>query len=136
MNIALELLHGIAICKNPGSIPITDDPLILSICSKHYICDDLFVTAINNGNTIVFEAVDGIAVIPQALKKPGELQIVIQKIVNGEILNTWNAEKILLKSIGGEISAIPQITALTEKVAALTEAVAELKKIITESEEF
>lgn len=136
MNITLELIHGVALVKNRGAIPVTDDPLVISITSKIFECKSLFITAENNGKTIAFEAQEGVAVLPEALKKSGELKLLIQKIVDGEILQTWTAEKILLRDLGGDFEAIPQITALTEKVAALTEAVAELKKIITESEEF
>lgn len=136
MNITLELLHGVAIVKNRGAIPLTDDPLTLSIFSKKYLRDDLFVTGEINGKSITFEIKDGIAVIPAALKEAGAMKLTVRKIINGEILQTWSAEPVLLREIDGKYEAIPQITELSEKVAKLTEAVAELKNIIINQEEF
>ena len=136
MNITLDLLHGVAIVKNKGVIPITSDPFTLSVCSKDYVRENLFVTVANDGHNVTAELIDGIAVLPSEVKKAGVMRITIRKIINGEILQTWQAEDILLRELEGGYEPIPQITALTEKVAALAAAVAELKKIIIEREEF
>lgn len=136
MNIPLELLHGVAVVKNKGVIPVTTAALTLSIISRDYIRDNLFVTVSNGDRTETVEIADGIAILPDTIKKAGAVRMTIRKIIDGEVLQTWKTESILLKEFEGEHEAIPQVTALTEKVTALTEAVKELKNIITEREEF
>lgn len=136
MNLSFELLRGIAVCNNKGAFPITDEPLSITLINKHGSTNHLFITAINGDKTAVFETHDGVATLPEALKKPGELRLNIQLIIDGEVLQTWQTEPIKLKDVKGELSAIPQIVELEAKVKALAEAVGELKNIIIEREEF
>lgn len=136
MNLPIKLLRGIGIADVKGEIPITDDPFIISTTYAFGNLDNVFVTAQNGNKTVIFELSDGVAVLPEALKTPGVLRLLFQKIVDGVTLHTWQIEPILLKDISGEFTAIPQITALEKQVEALTEAVAELKKIIIENGEF
>ena len=136
MNLQIKLLRGLGITDVKGEIPITNDPFILSPTYAFGDLDNVFVTAQNGNKTVIFGLADGVAVLPEALKTPGVLRLLFQKIVDGVTLHTWQIEPILLKDISGNVTAIPQITALEKQVEALTEAVAELKQIIIENGEF
>lgn len=135
MNITLKLLYGVAIVKNKGAIPITNAPLRVMLESNELI-ENLFITATNANKVFTIEVIDGVAVLPDVLKAAGTLRMTIRQIINGEVLRTWQTEDILIRELEAEHEAIPQITALTEKVTALTAAVSELKNLIIEREEF
>ena len=136
MNITLELLSGVAVVKNKGVIPLTADPLTVSVYSKDYVRDHLFLTASINNHTESFELTDGITVLPDRFATAGALKLTVRKIINGEVLRVWHAEEVLIKQIEGEYEAIPQVTELSNKVTALTAAVAELKQKIIEMGDF
>lgn len=136
MNLPIKLLRGVGIVDKIGEIPVTDDPFVVSLTSTYGDLDNIYVTAHNGNRTVVFEALEGVAVLPEALKTPGTLRLVFQKIVDGVTLHTWQVEPLQLKDVSGNFTAIPQIAAIEKQVQALTEAVAELKKIIIENGEF
>ena len=136
MNLPIKLLRGVGIVDKIGEIPVTDDPFVVSLTSTYGDLDNIYVTAHNGNRTVVFEASEGVAVLPDALKTPGTLRLVFQKIVDGVTLHSWQVEPLQLKDVSGNFTAIPQIAAIEKQVQALTEAVAELKKLIIENGEF
>lgn len=134
MNIPISLYSGIGIAAVKGPIPITDDPMIVSVSCDHDTLKNVYVVATNEKKTFKGTLNDGVCVLPDELKIPGSLNLTFKKIINGEIIHIWSCESILLKDISGTQTAIPQITELKTQVSAMSEALAELKYIITSKE--
>lgn len=132
MKIKIRLEQSLGRLINKSPFLLADEPMTLEFESD-VVLADCFVEMRNGDDKIkLYEHNLREIAIPRALKKAGELFVVIGVVVKGTVVKRWSVEPIILKEIDLGFEAYAGIAAIVNNYEAIKQQLAEQQTTIAE----
>ena len=109
---------------------ICDEPLVIEVESPY---ENLYGVCTIGKSRSVIKVKDGVLKIPPSFLTPGTMSIVFKIVENGNVVNDWNAERVILRELDGEYEVIPEVAKLREEIGTIKKALKELCQILNKN---
>lgn len=111
-------------------ITLPEDKIELSFLRTGYALGDLTLTVTDGTREKQWRILDKPIDISEFFTEPGVISAAVTLSVRGNAVRSWQIEPFCVRRIEGAIKAIPQITALEERLHTAEKAISELIKLI------
>lgn len=114
---------------------IAGERCVIAFDSKIYELGKLGVTLITKGrekHTFLLEGTN-ILDITDFCKQAGRIDIVVELIMRGRTIKSWECEPIIVRELNGEFELIPEIVAMRRELALMKQVLKEFNQKINET---